>query len=397
MLAFKKNRSERKTPFRQALARFVLTAMALLYITIAFFIAYSILILYYKTGWAAVPVFVPPGGPAATKISVIIPARNEEENIGNLLAALQSQSYPQHLYEVIVIDDHSDDNTVNEVKKYPGVKLIPLNEDNLNSYKKKAIETGIAAASGELIVTTDADCIPGPDWLKMIAAFKEEKKASFIAAPVVLDCNFSLLQLFQSLDFLVLQGITAASVHRKFHTMCNGANIAYDKKGFYEVNGFTGIDHIASGDDMLLMKKIVQRYPDKIYYLLSKEAIVSTPAEKTWKAFFSQRIRWASKATQYDDKRITGVLLLVYLLNLLLLVLSAAGFWVPALWYGLAVLLILKTVIELIFVYPVARFFGKQRLLILFPFFQPLHILYTVVAGLFGQSGWYNWKGRKVK
>jgi cellulose synthase/poly-beta-1,6-N-acetylglucosamine synthase-like glycosyltransferase len=371
--------------------------MALLYITIAFFIAYSILILYYKTGWAEVSVFVPPGGPRTTKISVIIPARNEEKNIGNLLTALASQSYPRHLYEIIVIDDHSEDNTASEVKRYSGVKLIQLKEENLNSYKKKAIETGIAAATGELIVTTDADCIAGPGWLKTIAAFKEEKQACFIAAPVVLSCNYSLLQMFQSLDFLVLQGITAACVHKKFHTMCNGANIAYDKKAFYEAKGFTGIDHIASGDDMLLMKKIAQRYPDKIYYLLSKEAIVSTPAEKTWRAFFDQRIRWASKATQYDDKRITGVLLLVYISNLFLLVLSVAGFRVQALWYGLAVLLILKTVIELIFVFPVARFFGKQRLLSLFPFFQPLHILYTVLAGLFGQFGRYNWKGRKVK
>ena len=133
----------------------------------------------------------------------------------------------------------------------------------INSYKKKAIETGIAAASGELIVTTDADCIPPPDWLQTIVAFKEKTNAVFIAAPVVFNCNSSIVQVFQAMDFMVLQGITGASVYKKMHSMCNGANLAYERKVFYEVNGFAGIDHIASGDDMLLMHKIAKKYPGK--------------------------------------------------------------------------------------------------------------------------------------
>src|ERR1700741_4803978 len=111
------------------------------------------------------------------------------------------------------------------------------------------------------------------------------------------------------MDFLVLQGITGASVTKKIHSMCNGANLAYEKKIFYEVNGFAGIDHIASGDDMLLMHKIAKIYPGRIGYLKSTEAIVNTQPMATWPDFFNQRIRWASKATHYNDKRIFWVLL----------------------------------------------------------------------------------------
>ena len=357
---------------------------------------YSLLIAYYWQSWKAISDFIPLNTTASTTISIIIPARNEEKNIGQLFQALQNQTYPTELFEVIVVDDHSTDGTAAIVQQFPSVKLIQLKEDNINSYKKKAIETGIAAATGDLIVTTDADCLPGNNWLTTIAAFKTEKQSAFIAAPVVLENNNSLLQIFQTLDFLVLQGITGASVYKNAHSMCNGANLAYEKKVFEEVNGFQGIDNIASGDDMLLMHKIWKQYPDKVHYLKSKEAIVSTQPMKTWKAFFNQRIRWASKAKSYGDKRIIVVLLLVYLLNLSFLVLSVVGFFCSMYWIFLLGLWLAKTMVEFPFVYSVASFFNKKSLLKYFLFFQPLHIIYTILSGLFGQFGKYEWKGRRV-
>jgi biofilm PGA synthesis N-glycosyltransferase PgaC len=371
--------------------------MILLYITIGLFILYSILILFYRGGWLELKPFSQTDHEPLIKISVIIPARNEEENIGKLLSSLDRQTYSRHLFEVIVVDDHSADNTAAIVNSYPFAKLIRLELDNINSYKKKAIETGISAASGDLIVTTDADCIVQVNWLKTIASFKEKTNAVFIAAPVVLANESNILQRFQALDFIVLQGITAASVQKRFHNMCNGANLAYEKKVFFEVNGFTGIDHIASGDDMLLMQKIAQHFPAKVSYLLSKDAIVTTRAAKTWKEFFSQRIRWASKATNYNDIKIFITLFLVYFFNCALLALFVSGFWMHFLWLGLISILILKTIIELTFIYPVAKFYNKQNLIKWFPFFQPLHIVYTVIAGWLGVFGNFEWKGRRVK
>jgi cellulose synthase/poly-beta-1,6-N-acetylglucosamine synthase-like glycosyltransferase len=371
--------------------------MILLYITIGLLVIYSILILFYHAGWRELNIFSQAGYKPSEEISVIIAARNEEENIGKLLVSLEKQTYPKHLFEVIVVDDHSTDNTATVVNSFSFAKLIKLQFDNINSYKKKAIETGIAAASGDLIVTTDADCIVQENWLKTIAAFKKETNAVFIAAPVMMEYSSNLLQTFQSLDFLVLQGITAASLQKRIHNMCNGANLAYEKKIFFEVNGFSGIDHIASGDDMLLMQKIANRFPGKVSYLLSKEAIVTTQAAETWKEFFSQRIRWASKATNYNDIKISSVLFLVYFFNCALLALFITGFRMHFLWLGLGGIVILKTIIEFIFIYPVAKFYNKQNLIKLFLFFQPLHIAYTVIAGWFGLFGSFEWKGRRVK
>ncbi|MBN8686454.1 MAG: glycosyltransferase [Chitinophagales bacterium] len=370
--------------------------MVLFIITILLFCCYSALLLYYYKAWKKVPDYQP-AAPARTLLSVIIPARNEEANIGRLLTALTQQRYPQSLTEIIVVDDHSTDQTAMIVRRFPDVKLVQLKEDAINSYKKKAIEKGIAAATGELIITTDADCIPGPDWLNQLASFREEKKAVFIAAPVVFTHDQSLLQVFQALDFLVLQGITAASVHAGAHAMCNGANMAYDKKVFQEVNGFAGIDTIASGDDMLLMHKIARKYPSQVQYLKSDAAIVQTAPMTTWKDFLNQRIRWASKAAYYEDKRIFAVLLLVYLFNLWFVILAIAsffslqyGYWLLAIWIG-------KTIVEYPFVYSVARFYKKTPLTRWFFLFQPLHIVYTILSGLLGQLGSYEWKGRKVK
>src|SRR5436309_2696283 len=147
--------------------------MFLLWIIIPLFILYSILIIYFWLSWRSIPEFILPAGPASTKISVIIPARNEEANIGVLLQALQQQTYPRELFEVIVVDDHSEDDTVAVVKQFKEVKLLSVASNNINSFKKKAIETGITAATNELIVTTDADCRAPADWLQTIAGFKE--------------------------------------------------------------------------------------------------------------------------------------------------------------------------------------------------------------------------------
>ena len=371
--------------------------MIILFVTIFLFAAYSILIISYWLNWRSAHEFFPEGKNLATWVSVIVPARNEEENIGKLLQTLQKQTYPGSLFEIIVVNDHSTDNTTKIVKEFPGVVLIDLKNSSINSYKKKAIEEGIEASSGKLIITTDADCIPQAGWLETIASFYEKKNDVFIAAPVIVENNSSILQTFQALDFLVLQGITGASVYKNMHSMCNGANLAYEKQAFDEVNGFEGIDNIASGDDMLLMHKISKKFPGKAQYLKSRQAIVSTQPMKTWKEFFNQRIRWASKARFYKDRRIFWVLLIVYLFNLSFILLLVAGFWSPVLWIYLLVLWFAKTIIEFPFVYAVAKFFNKRSLMKYFFFFQPLHISYTIIAGWLGQFGSYEWKGRRVK
>jgi cellulose synthase/poly-beta-1,6-N-acetylglucosamine synthase-like glycosyltransferase len=374
---------------------------------------YTALIFFYKICWREIPVYKE-ATVNNTKnlpfISIIIAARNEEKNIGTCIESIIRQTFPSNKFEVIIINDHSTDNTVSVVLSYKQENIYLINLEDftqdqiLNSYKKKSIETAMQFAKGELIVTTDADCVAPEKWLETLASFYEEKSPVFVALPVAFKNALkqeSFLKKFfinfQSLDFMMLQGITGASVYKKFHSMCNGANLAYEKKTFFGVNGFEGIDAIASGDDMLLMHKIQNRYPEKIMFLKSEDVIVETAPAATFKDFIHQRIRWASKADQYTDKKITAVLLLVYFFNVWIFILGISSFFSLKIFYYFLICLVIKTIVEFVFLYPVSKFFGKQKLLWWFLPAQPFHILYTIVAGFLGKFGSYQWKERKVK
>ncbi len=375
----------------------------------------------YYLYWTQIPVPENQNTPVAyppVQVTVIVPARNEERYIGPCLEALLAQDYPAGSYEIIVVDDFSTDRTAGIVEDYasPIIRLIRLCDyvdAPLNSYKKKAIEIGIVQATGELIITTDADCTMRPYWLKTMVHLYISRQAVFIAAPVKIHVEANIpfgrkfIQVFQSLDFMMLQGITGAAVDRGMHSMCNGANLSYSKATFMDVRGFEGIDAIASGDDMLLMHKISLKAPQKIFYLKSPAAIVETAAVNSWKAFLHQRVRWASKADKYSDKSLLPVLMLVYGFNVLLLVLPLMALFVhhgyriggaPVSIVGVwLVLLLMKMGVEAIFLIAVASFFRSSKLMWWFPFLQPFHILYTIIAGGLGKFGTYEWKGRTVQ
>jgi cellulose synthase/poly-beta-1,6-N-acetylglucosamine synthase-like glycosyltransferase len=379
--------------------------MIAVYITSVFVLMYSILILQFSRLWRKIPVYhAGETYKPSTAITVIVPARNEEKNIENCISNLLQQNYPRDLMQVIIIDDDSEDDTLKLAKSFSDSRLLILRSgENVTAQiprspgKKRAIATGIENSTGSLIITTDADCIAPVQWLRTIVAFYEEKMPVFIAAPVKYSIQNRFSGIFQALDFLSLQGITAAGVHHSMLMMSNGANLAYEKKTYYEVGGFSGIDELASGDDLFLMQKIANDNKGKLMYCLTPEAIVSTIPAGSWYSFLQQRLRWASKARSYSDGRITAVLALVYLLNFSLLILLIASTISFKLIFYWAALVLIKTGVELTFLYPVAKFFKQHSLLWYFFPSQPLHIIYTVVAGFFGQVKRYEWKGRKVK
>ena len=375
--------------------------MIFFYIAVALLFLYGILFQFYHSWWSAIPGFSSTGTPV-TSISIIITARNEENNIAACIHSICQQQYPAHLLQIIVIDDNSTDKTFAIARDifYEGIEKICIQLPNLpnnQAPKKRAIETGIGIAKGTLIVTTDADCIADPLWLAQMALFYEHTGKVFIAAPVNIKAGSSLLSKFQALDFLTMQGITGAAVFKRFHNMCNGANLAYEKKVFYEAGGFSGIDNIASGDDMLLMKKIARQYPGQTGFIKSSEAIVTTLPAAGWGAFFQQRIRWASKATHYQQPAIFFVLLLVYLTNLMIFCFLLLGIFQKFALLLFLLLCVAKFFMEYFFVREVAVFFKQQRLLHWLLLLQPLHIVYIVVSGFLGQFKTYEWKGRKLK
>lgn len=364
-------------------------------------VVYLLLIMYMRQGWFKIPVFRRNETAVVKSVSVLIAARNEEENIARTLDCIIAQDFPKELLEIIVVDDHSTDATAAIVATYAdrGVTLIQLNEGSqLNSYKKLAISRAIAQAKGEIIVTTDADCRMGRSWLKTIMQYFQEADPYLVSSPVVYTEEKSSFERLQTLEFLYLIGLGAAGIGNGNPTTCNGANLAYRKDVFWEMGGFKGIDNLASGDDELFLHKVAEKHADRIGFCKSEEAIVFTDAKPDLKSFISQRKRWASKSTKYKDKKVVLLGLCIWLFNLALLG-GIVQFFIglPQIHWLLLTAFLLKIIAEYYFIAPLCKFAGRTELLLKLPLLSLVHALYLVYIGIAGNIGKYDWKGRQVK
>ena len=365
---------------------------------------YVALMVVYHNGWNRQKQFVLPANyEPSTFISVIIPARNEAKNIGACLESIIAQRYALGFFEIIVVDDHSDDGTADVVNEYAdeNVRCISLADyldpgHKINAYKKAAITAGVSNSKGELIVTTDADCVVPNAWLMHIAAAYERLHSVLIISPVIYAYKGNPLSLFQLIDFMSMQGITAAAHILNLGNMSNGANLAFSRAAFEAVGGYEGADHLASGEDYLLTMKMNKLSPGGVAYLKSIKATVVSAPPATIGGFFQQRIRWASKSGKNKDTRLTGILILVYLFNLVFVPVTLMGIADPVFYLLAAAMLLVKIIAEYYFIIPLARFYRRAWVLKYFPLFQPLHIVYIVIAGFLGFFGTYQWKGRKV-
>jgi len=375
----------------------VTTSLDIFLITMT--IVYVMLVLYMLRGWSRISYFKK-RTKGRTSISVLIAARNEEDNIARTLDCIIRQEFPKELLEIIVVDDHSTDNTAAIVASYAskGVTLLQLNEGGkLNSYKKLAISRAIGQASGEIIVTTDADCRMGTRWLDTVVNYFEKTGAYMVSSPVAYNEEKSYFERLQTLEFLYLIGLGAAGIGNKRPTTCNGANLAYRRDLFYEMGGFNGIDNLASGDDELFLHKVAEKYAGKIEFCKSKDAIVYTDAKATLSSFISQRRRWASKSTKYRDKRVVWLGISIWLFNLSLIV-GLVEFItdLPNINVLFLIAFGMKVVVELAFIYPLCSLINRHALLVnLFPL-SFIHAAYLVYIGVAGNVGKYDWKGRKV-
>lgn len=376
-------------------------------ITILLAILYAILISYFNLGWSRLSEFVPESSiPPNVSFSIIIPARNEELNIINCLNDIINQEYPSSKFEIIVIDDFSEDKTAENVDQFISnnpkynVSLIRLSEEKseeLNSFKKFAITIGIKQSGYDWIITSDADCRHGKKWLSTIAAFIVQNDPILISAPVTFQNPSNFFEKSQSLEFLGLIAIGAASIANKSANLCNGANLIYKKDAFYEVGGFKGVDDIASGDDEFLMHKIHAKWPDKIAFLKSHDAIAYTQPAKTLSEFIQQRKRWVSKSRKYANKSITGILISAYLYHLCLLLCLVFGFCNPLYFIVFIVAFGFKVVVEFLFLKKVTKFFNQSNVIRLLVPSAFLYIIYVLFIGIYGNFGKYEWKGRRVK
>ena len=361
---------------------------------------YLLVIIYLIKGWANLKRPLINTSNFTTKVTVLIAARNEAKRIHYTIEDILAQDYPKHLTEIIIVDDHSTDSTAEIISTYAdkGVILLQLNEaEPLNSYKKKAIAKAIGYSTGDLMVTTDADCRMGSKWLSSIVGFYEAEQPVMISSPVSYFEETSLFERMQALEFSYLIGIGAAFIGHNRASTCNGANFAYRKDVFNEVGGFNGIDELASGDDELLLQKVAVLYQNRIGFLKLSDAIVYTHAKRTLKEFLQQRRRWASKSTKYKDKKIVALAVSIWLFNVSLIINAILGFYDIRFFQLFLVQFLLKTLFEVGFLLPVNYFFKRLSLVTLLPILSPLHSIYFAYIGLIGNTKKYVWKGRLVK
>lgn len=364
---------------------------------------YALFTLTLWVFWLRIPRPAPPLHPPTTLITVIIPVRNEAQHIGALLKDLAQQNYPQSRFEVIVANDGSTDHTAYVLDTFgrnAGISLTIIDLDQKiksSSPKKRAIQAALLMAKGDLIVTTDGDCRVSPDWLSSLAEAYERFDAKLISGPVTFTTERTLTDHLQTVEFSSLIGSGAASIAAGSPSMCNGANLAYEKKAFETVGGFAGNEHLASGDDEFLLHKIAERYPGKVHFLKDARAIVRTTPHSSWQDFFQQRKRWASKWKHYRNPVSIALAIYVFCCNAALIVALALHFYGWLHWRHIVVLFLIKWVPEWLFIGSILSFLKKSHSTVYIILVQILYPFYVTLFGLAAQRPNYVWKGRELR
>ncbi len=363
---------------------------------------YALTLLILLIGFYKLPVFSSEKDTDTNHFSVIIPFRNEAHYLPELLKSILKIKYPKEQFEILFVNDASEDNSVAVLSE--GLKNTAINWRLLSnirhskSPKKDAITTAINVAKYDWIVTTDADCSIPELWLIGFNKFIQEKEPIMICGPVQITGSNSVVASFQKYEGLSLQGVTMGGFGMGQPLLCNGANLAYRKEAFTKVGGFSGNDTIASGDDIFLLEKMRRQYPKRVFYLKNPSSIVCTPAENGWKDAINQRIRWAAKTSQQNNAATKLVGVVVFLVNLWFVVgLFWALFEVEEFHYSYALFFILKVFTDALFVHRINSLFRNKInnfLLILNSALYPFITLVIVIRSLFGH---YKWKGRHFK
>ena len=380
---------------------------------------YATLIGEFAVGSWRLPTFFPKKEETFTGFTIIIPFRNEVSNLPKLLTSLRQLDYPNSHYEILLINDDSQDTSkhivLDHIDNYPYCPIRCIDSVRVTgSPKKDALSLGIRHAKHPWIITTDADCTFPSSWLKTLSSFIISHKPKMIAGPVVIATSptTSFLNAFEQLDFLSLQGATIGGFGMQMPFLCNAAHLAYEKEAFLMQGGFSDNEHIASGDDHFLLEKFARAYPSKVRYLNSPKAIVTTTAQPSWKQLIRQRVRWASKAPayQYWFSKAVGILVLIAnsitaaLLVYLPIHWFAQGEFIPARSTSLLaqvipvhflITLLLKWSVDFFLIASTAQFFNRKSYLLYYPILMIVYPFLNVYMALKSLFVTYEWKGRQ--
>ncbi len=370
-------------------------------LTSIIFLCYISTIFVFIIGYTKVKEFKPGKAIPKTSFSILIPFRNEEKNIPFLLQSIQALNYPTNLYEILFVDDNSSDNSIRCIQKSLENSRINFqiinNIRSSNSPKKDAIHTASLASSKEWIITTDADCVLPQNWLINFDSFIQKNHSNLVVAPVNYNVDNSFLHQFQQLDFLSLQASTISGFGINKPFLCNGANLAYRKEIFRKVKGFDNNDSVASGDDIFILEKFLQFDQEKVHYLKSKDAIVTTKPVDLLQELIHQRVRWASKTSNYKlfFGKFIGVVVLFG--NALI---ALFPFFIIFNRMSLATacyFFIVKLFFDYLLLQKISSFYQKKIVFKDYLLSSIIYPCFTVFVFLISTFSTYEWKGRTFK
>lgn len=331
-----------------------------------------------------------------SSVSILIPVRNEASNILKTLEGVLSQHYPGGDFEVLVIDDHSSDSTVEIVtaflQHHVGLPLRLIRLEKEGS-KKAAIAAGVEAAQYQWIVTTDGDVVVAKNWLSALMSYAGDEAVGMVCGPVLLRslASHSLVANLVTMESLGLTAIAAAGISANRPFFCNGANLAYRKRDFLDRGGYLDSQQHLTGDDTALLLKFSSH---EVRYVYSAEGVVSADPAHNISTFIRQRQRWASKIPGTLTYYTIALALVAWLAHASLLVglfMVLQGQLNPFWFLGITAS---KTVMEYGLLKVVGRYFHQPVNFLLILGAQPFYWLAIVIIGFLSVFVPYSWKGR---
>ncbi|MCU0429218.1 MAG: glycosyltransferase [Cytophagaceae bacterium] len=326
--------------------------------------------------------------------TVVVAFRNELKHLPDLFSDFEQLRYPDALVEFIWIDDHSEDQGADwlaaAIQDSPRHTLVRAEKCG----KKNALAQGIAKAQGSWIVCTDADCRVSPEWLWQLNRAQQMQPKKLWSGRVSFTASSAWTQLL-SYEFSTVIALGGACIRAGHPTMCNGANLAFERQSFEELGGYRSHEHIPSGDDEFLMHQMAQKYPGQVGFLDHPKHLVQSAAPSSLSEFIDQRLRWASKWQHYQNKASTVLALAVMLLQAGMLILFPAAIlgWISAPFA--CALFLAKLLFDSVFIYKIREDFdGKLNLAILL-ILDLLYPIYVLYIGLVSRMKTYEWKGRR--
>lgn len=328
-----------------------------------------------------------------TSFSILIPVKNEQKRLEKLLLALAALRYPKAYFELIFIDDHSEDLSESLIEvwaeQHPHLDVFILK--NKGKGKKAAVDTGIHQARFKYILQTDADAQPNPEWLLIYHAFLSQHQARFVAGPIEMIAEPTLVQKLQQIESLALQTITAGAFELGRPIMANAANMLYEKSAYEAVQGFKTIDHFEGGDDVFLMEKIHQLFPTKTYYLADARAVVKVSAEKSFRKALRQRQRWTYKNKFSKNLLNLFTAFIVFAGNTLLIGAILGVVFYIEFWKAALVFALFKIYTDFLVLYIGNTFFKYNNLWLWYlkgVLIYPFWVVFAVITAVFYKNDW---------